>query len=96
MRVRANAIQRYHVRSPWVSTRIGLAHFVSHNIVVKPVDIRYLVQLMPRKVLALCDRLLRRKVVGKPRIGAARGEFVVPDSFFQPLPDEILKAFSNK
>jgi hypothetical protein len=31
--------------------------------------------------------------VAEPRIGAAREEFVVPDSFFEPLPDEILKAF---
>jgi hypothetical protein len=31
-----------------------------------------------------------------PRIGASKGEFVVPDSFFGPLPDEILNAFSGK
>jgi hypothetical protein len=29
----------------------------------------------------------------KPRIGAAQGEFEVPDSFFEPLPDELLKTF---
>ena len=32
----------------------------------------------------------------KPRIGAAAGKFAVPDSFFDPLPDEIIKAFSGK
>jgi hypothetical protein len=31
-----------------------------------------------------------------PRIGAAVDEFTVPDSFFEPLPDEILKAFSGE
>jgi hypothetical protein len=34
--------------------------------------------------------------IGKPRVGAASGEFVVPDSFFEPLPDEILKGFSKR
>jgi hypothetical protein len=35
----------------------------------------------------------------RPRIGAAKvefGEFALPDSFFKPLPHEILKAFSGK
>jgi len=31
-----------------------------------------------------------------PRMGAAKGKFTVPDSFFEPLPDEILKAFSGE
>ena len=29
----------------------------------------------------------------KPRLGVAQGQFVIPDSFFEPLPDEILNAF---
>jgi antitoxin (DNA-binding transcriptional repressor) of toxin-antitoxin stability system len=65
---------------------------------------RYLSELTPDDALVLCNRnqpvaelrLLRKKVVPKPRIGAAKGEFVVPDSFFEPLPDDILKAFSGK
>ena len=68
---------------------------------------RYLAELAPGETLVLCNRnqpvaelrLLRGKGVRKPRIGAARsafGEFAVPDSFFEPLPDEILKAFSGK
>lgn len=65
---------------------------------------RYLAELASGEALVLCNRnrpvaevrLLGKKVVRKPRIGAARGEFVVPDSFFEPLPDEILKAFSGK
>jgi hypothetical protein len=43
-------------------------------------------------------RLFRKKAIRKPRIGAAKlefGEFVIPDSFFEPLPDEILKAFTG-
>jgi hypothetical protein len=31
----------------------------------------------------------------KPRIGAAKGEFSIPDSFFDPLPDELIKAFGG-
>lgn len=32
----------------------------------------------------------------EPRIGVAKGEFEVPDSFLDPLPDHILKAFSGQ
>jgi antitoxin (DNA-binding transcriptional repressor) of toxin-antitoxin stability system len=83
-----------------------------HNIIVNRVNIhdaktnlsRYLAELAPGKTLVLCNRnrpvaelrSLRRSGVRKPRIGAARGEFVVPDSFFEPLPDDIVKAFSGK
>jgi antitoxin (DNA-binding transcriptional repressor) of toxin-antitoxin stability system len=64
---------------------------------------RYLAELTPGETLVLCNRnqpvaelrLLRKKGLRKPRIGAAKGEFVVPDSFFDPLPDEILNAFSG-
>lgn len=66
---------------------------------------RYLAELAPGEVLVLCNRnepvaelrsLKKKKQTGKPRIGFAEGEFVVPDSFFEPLPDEILKAFSGQ
>jgi antitoxin (DNA-binding transcriptional repressor) of toxin-antitoxin stability system len=61
---------------------------------------RYLAELSPGDALVLCNRnqpvaelrSLRSKV-RRPRIGAAKGEFVVPDSFFEPLPAELLKAF---
>jgi antitoxin (DNA-binding transcriptional repressor) of toxin-antitoxin stability system len=91
---------------------IDLVHFMVHNIVVKRVNIhdaktnlsRYLADLPPGEALVLCNRnqpvaeirSLRKKAVPRPRIGAAKGEFVVPDSFFEPLPDEILKAFQGK
>ena len=65
---------------------------------------RYLAELTPGEALVLCNRnqpvaelrLLREKGIRKPRIGAARGEFTVPDSFFEPLPGELLKAFGGK
>ena len=65
---------------------------------------RYLAELEPGESLVLCKRnqplaelrLLRQKGARKPRIGVAKGEFEVPDSFFDPLPDEILDAFSGK
>jgi antitoxin (DNA-binding transcriptional repressor) of toxin-antitoxin stability system len=82
------------------------------NIVVKRVNIhdaktnlsRYLAELTPGETLVLCNRnrpvaeirSLRKKAVRRPRIGVARGEFVVPDSFFEPLPEEIVQAFSGK
>jgi antitoxin (DNA-binding transcriptional repressor) of toxin-antitoxin stability system len=64
---------------------------------------RYLAELAPGETLIVCNRnlpvaevrpILRK--VSKPRIGAAKGEFVVPESFFEPLPDEILNAFLGK
>jgi antitoxin (DNA-binding transcriptional repressor) of toxin-antitoxin stability system len=65
---------------------------------------RYLAELAPGDALVLCNRnrpvaelrSIPKKAVRKPRIGVGRGEFVVPDSFFEPLSDDILKAFSGK
>lgn len=83
-----------------------------HDRVVKRVNIhdaktnlsRYLSELTPGEPLVVCNRnqpvaelrSLRKKGLRRPRIGAAKGEFVVPDSFFEPLPGEIIKAFSGK
>ncbi len=91
---------------------IDLVHFIAHNIVVKRVNIhdaktnlsRYLAELTPGEPLILCNRnrpvaelrLLPKKAVRKPRIGVAKGQFEIPDSFFEPLPDEILKAFMGE
>jgi antitoxin (DNA-binding transcriptional repressor) of toxin-antitoxin stability system len=82
------------------------------NIVVKRANIhetktnlsRYLAELTPGEPLVICNRnqpvaeirSLRKKAVRKPRIGAAAGKFSIPDSFFEPLPAEILKSFSGK
>lgn len=83
-----------------------------HHIVVNRVNIhdaetnlsRYLAELQPDETLVLCNRNrpvaelrpIAKKSVRKPRIGAAKGQFVVPDSFFEPLPEEVLKGFSGR
>lgn len=62
---------------------------------------RFVAELAPGEVLLLCNRnepvaelrALSRPAVKRPRIGVAKGEFVVPDSFFEPLPDNVMKAF---
>jgi antitoxin (DNA-binding transcriptional repressor) of toxin-antitoxin stability system len=57
---------------------------------------RYLAELKSGEALVICRRnqpiaelrSLRTKVL-KPRIGVAKGKLVVPDSFFEPLPEEL-------
>jgi antitoxin (DNA-binding transcriptional repressor) of toxin-antitoxin stability system len=64
---------------------------------------RYLAELKFGDTLVLCNRnqpvaelrSLSRKP-RKPRVGAAKGEFTVPGSFFDPLPVEVLKAFRGE
>jgi antitoxin (DNA-binding transcriptional repressor) of toxin-antitoxin stability system len=89
-----------------------LVHYIVHNVVVKRVNIhdaktnlsRYLAELAPGATLVLCKRNqpvaeirpLRKKAIRKPRIGVAKGELVVPDAFFDPLPDEILRGFGGR
>ncbi len=41
-------------------------------------------------------RLLPEEPRRERRLGLARGEFTIPDSFFDPLPDELLGAFEGK
>ena len=31
-----------------------------------------------------------------PELGFAKGQFEIPDSFFDPLPDDILRAFNGE
>ena len=64
---------------------------------------RYLAELKPGDTLVLCNRnkpvaevrSLARKI-RKPRAGVAKGEFTVPNSFFEPLPEDILKSFRGE
>ncbi|MBI2688512.1 MAG: type II toxin-antitoxin system Phd/YefM family antitoxin [Acidobacteria bacterium] len=64
---------------------------------------QYVAELKPGETLILCNRnepvaelrSLKRKKL-KPRIGVFEGQFTVPDSFFEPLPDDILKAFNGE
>ncbi len=91
-----------------VKDKVDLVHFIVQNMVVKRVNIhdaktnlsRYLAELASSEALVLCKRnqpvaeiRSLRKKGRKPRIGVAKGEFVVTDSFFEPLPDELLRAF---
>ncbi len=62
---------------------------------------KYVAELKPGETLILCNRnqpvaeirSLTRKA-GKRRLDVFKGEFTVPDSFFEPLPDDLLKAFN--
>ena len=64
---------------------------------------RYVAQLQEGETILLCRRnvpvaeiraLPRARQKPRP-IGLARGEFTVPDSFFEPLPDDIIEAFEK-
>jgi antitoxin (DNA-binding transcriptional repressor) of toxin-antitoxin stability system len=61
---------------------------------------RYVAELKPGETIILCNRnqpvaeirsLAPKKM--KPKIGAFKGKFTIPESFFEPMPDEWLKAF---
>lgn len=62
---------------------------------------RYLAELEPGEAIIICNRnepvaelrSTRGVPAQKPRIGVAKGKLLVPDSFFEPLPNEVLKAF---
>jgi len=63
----------------------------------------YLAKLKPGETLVICKRNQPvaevRSLVRKPRkvrFGVAKGEFTVPDSFFEPLPDDLLRAFNGE
>lgn len=62
---------------------------------------RYLDRLLKGETIILCKRnvpiaeirpLPRARKTKRP-IGLARGQFKVPPSFFEPLPDEVLRSF---
>lgn len=65
---------------------------------------RYLARLKPGDTIQICKRNtpiaeLRALPVAprKPRpIGLAEGQFKVPDSFFDPLPDDLIAAFEGR
>ena len=64
---------------------------------------RYVAELKPGETLILCNRNkpvaevrpIKQKV-RKFRFGVSKGQYEVPESFFEPLPDEILKGFGAK
>ncbi len=64
---------------------------------------RYVAQLREGDTIVLCRRnepvaeirpLPRARTSPRP-IGLARGQFTVPDSFFEPLPDDIIESFEG-
>jgi antitoxin (DNA-binding transcriptional repressor) of toxin-antitoxin stability system len=65
---------------------------------------RYVAELAPGETLLLCNRnepvaelrAITKKPAQKPRLGVAIGKVTIPDSFFDPLPDDILKAFNGE
>ena len=65
---------------------------------------RYLDNLKKGETIILCKhnepvaeiRGLLTPPSHKRPIGLAKGLFTIPDSFFEPLPDELLKVFSGQ
>ena len=63
---------------------------------------RYIAELVPGGTLLLCNRnepvaeirAIQQKNDPQASARVAEGEFVVPDSFFEPLPDKLLKSFN--
>ena len=94
----------------WVP--IELVHNLGYNRTMKRVNMheakthlsRYVAELKPGETLLLCNRnepvaeirAVTEKKKVKPRVGWAKGEFTVPDSFFEPLPEDILRAFNGE
>lgn len=64
---------------------------------------RYLAELEQGEVIVLCRRnvpIAEIRAIDRPSgerpVGLAKGEFDIPDSFFEPLPDEIVDAFEGR
>lgn len=64
---------------------------------------RYLTQLKPGETIQICKRntpiaevraLPQTPTEPRP-IGLAEGQFTVPDTFFDPLPDELMTSFEG-
>ena len=65
---------------------------------------RYLARVARGETVVLCNRNqpvaeirpLPRRALTKRPTGLAKGKFSVPRSFFDPLPDEIVRAFYDQ
>lgn len=64
---------------------------------------RYIAERAPGDTLVLCNRhepVAEIRTIDKKkrvrRIGVAKGKFEWPDSFFDPLPEEIMRAFRGE
>jgi antitoxin (DNA-binding transcriptional repressor) of toxin-antitoxin stability system len=83
-----------------------------YNVVMKRVNIaeakahlsELLKEVQAGQTVVICNRnepVAELKAVPQPMkkprpIGLAKGQFTVPDSFFEPLPDWLLDAFEGK
>ncbi len=64
---------------------------------------RYVARLREGETILLCRynepvaeiRALPRVCTGARPIGLARGRFTVPDSFFEPLSDDVIESFEG-
>jgi antitoxin (DNA-binding transcriptional repressor) of toxin-antitoxin stability system len=91
--------------------RQDLVHSVVYDRTMKQVNMhdakthlsRYVAELEPGEALILCNRhepvaeirLIARKKA-KRRIGVAKGQVHIPPSFFDPLPEELARAFRGE
>ena len=65
---------------------------------------KYLRKLRPGDSIILCKRnvpIAEIRLIEQPRhkkrpIGLAKGQFTIPPSFFEPIPGDLLDAFSGK
>jgi antitoxin (DNA-binding transcriptional repressor) of toxin-antitoxin stability system len=96
-----------NLRSPF-----DMTHNMTHYIVMNRINIhevktnlsRYLRRLEPGETLTICRRnepvaeirALPKQTRRKRAIGLAKGSFLVPETFFEPLPDDLLDAFSGR
>ncbi|MBI2316702.1 MAG: AbrB/MazE/SpoVT family DNA-binding domain-containing protein [Betaproteobacteria bacterium] len=91
---------------------IDLVHFMTHYLSMIKLNIheakthlsRYLARLEKGETIILCRRNTPIAEIRalpaarkKPRpLGLGKGKFKVPDSFFDPLPDDLLDLFEGK
>ena len=65
---------------------------------------RYMSRVQRGEKILICKRNIpiaelrpvEKKNRPVPRIGLAKGEFTVPKEFFDPLPDDLLRAFNGE
>ena len=90
---------------------VDLVHLSIYNAIMIRVNIHeaktrlsyYLRQVMAGETVVLCRRNVAlaeiRRIepdrTGPRPMGLAKGRFVVPPSFFEPLPEEILESFES-
>ncbi len=97
---------------PLSLSSIDMVHFMTHIRTMIRINVheakthlsRYLERVEAGEVVVLCRRnvpvaeirpLPSERTEPRP-IGLHRGRFAVPDSFFEPLPEELLEAFEGR